>query len=132
MKFQQKESISIGHLYRKNQKNVLKNQNILLLQFVYVFSSETIGSGVGCGIFALTQRICALNKSPSIESINYPFCNSTKERAIFNPNPLPSVERELSPLTKRSINSSGATFNCSREIFLTVIQTLSSFCLMCK
>ncbi len=47
-----------------------------------------------------------LNRSPSTVSSSSPFCNWVRLRAMLRPRPLPSVLRELSPRTKRSISSS--------------------------
>lgn len=53
------------------------------------------------------HSITALNKSPSIAISNFPPCNSVKLFAIARPKPLPSVFRETSPRTKRSVRSVG-------------------------
>ena len=44
---------------------------------------------------------------------------------MFNPSPLPSVVRELSPRTKRSSSSSGSMLSASREMFLNENATVS-------
>ena len=45
---------------------------------------------------------------------------------MFSPRPLPSVFREASPRTKRSISSSALMFSSSREIFFREIITFPS------
>ena len=47
-----------------------------------------------------------LKRSPSTVIFISPFCSCTRLFAMDNPKPLPSLFRELSPLTKRSISSS--------------------------
>ena len=62
----------------------------------------------------------ALKRSPSMASDIFPPCSSVKLCAMERPSPFPSVERELSPRTKRSINSSAGMFSAAREVFLKV------------
>ena len=66
-----------------------------------------------------------LKRSPSMAMENVPFCSSTRLLAMFSPSPLPSVVRELSPRTKRSISSSGSMLSASREMFLNENATVS-------
>ena len=55
-----------------------------------------------------------------------PPCRDMRLVAMDRPRPLPSVERELSPRTKRSVSSSAEIFSGYREIFFTTIRTPSS------
>ena len=55
-----------------------------------------------------------------------PPCNSVRLRAIESPKPLPSVFREVSPRTKRSISSSPEILSGYFDIFLKVITAFLS------
>ena len=66
----------------------------------------------------------ALNRSPSTTSSKVPPCSSVKLRAMDSPSPEPSVVREVSPRTKRSISRSAGIFSASRDTFLTANVTL--------
>ena len=57
-----------------------------------------------------------LNRSPSIARFISIFCSLQRLAAMARPNPLPSVARALSPRTKRSVSSSGRTFNGSADM----------------
>ena len=52
--------------------------------------------------------------------------SSIRLLAMFSPRPLPSVWREASPRTKRSMSSSALTFSRSREMFFMLTATRSS------
>ena len=60
----------------------------------------------------------ARNRSASMDSRNVPPISCTRLRTMESPSPLPSVWREASPRTKRSISSSGEMFNSARDTFL--------------
>ena len=63
----------------------------------------------------------ARNRSASMDSRNVPPIRCTRLRAMESPSPLPSVWREVSPRTKRSISSSGEMFSSARDIFLKLM-----------
>ena len=62
-------------------------------------------------IYTKANDIVALKRSPSTVMSKTPPCSSVRLRAMESPRPLPSVERDLSPRTKRSISSSPETFS---------------------
>ena len=66
----------------------------------------------------------ALNRSPSTTSSKVPPWSSVRLLAMDSPRPEPSVVRDSSPRTKRSISRSGGTFRGSRETFFTDRLTL--------
>ena len=61
--------------------------------------------------FTTSKVRVTLNRSPSTVSSIVPFCSCARLCAMFSPRPLPSVLRELSPRTKRSISSSLEMFS---------------------
>ena len=63
----------------------------------------------------------ARNRSASMDSRNVPPISCTRLRAMESPSPLPSVWREVSPRTKRSISSSGEMFSSARDTFLKLM-----------
>ena len=63
----------------------------------------------------------ARNRSASMDSRNVPPIRCTRLRAMESPSPLPSVWREVSPRTKRSISSSGEMFSSARDTFLKLM-----------
>ena len=67
-------------------------------------SSLTSSAAVLC---STGHRIITRNKSASTSTFIFPFCSSTKLLAIAIPRPEPSVLRDWSPRTKRSVISSG-------------------------
>ena len=67
-----------------------------------------------------------LNRSPSTESFRLPFWISARLEAMLSPSPLPSVCRELSPLTNLSISSSALMLSCSLEMFFRDIRAFPS------
>ena len=67
-----------------------------------------------------------LKRSPSTVSSKVPFISFMRLSAIDSPSPLPSVFRELSPLTKRSFSSSLEILKrCSRHILEVMMAPLS-------
>ena len=69
----------------------------------------------GCTSGSVTS---ARNRSASMDSRNVPPISCTRLCAMDSPSPLPSVCREASPRTKRSISSSGEMFSSARDTFL--------------
>ena len=61
-----------------------------------------------------------------MDRANVPFIRRTRLPAMERPRPLPSVWREASPRTKRSISSSGEMFSSARETFLKLMVTVSA------
>ena len=70
---------------------------------------------------AIGSVISAMKRSPWIERRKVPPIVSVRERAMLRPRPDPSECRELSPLTKRSMSSSGSIFSCSLLVFFSEI-----------
>ena len=68
---------------------------------------KTDGSTGGWDGGAFRKQRMTLKRSPSIWICIEPCCSSIRLLAIDRPSPLPSVYREESPRTNRSISSSG-------------------------
>ena len=77
----------------------------------------------GSSIF---QRMDTRNKSSSTSSFMVPPWTSTKLLAMASPSPEPSVLRDVSPRTNRSVSSSGDTSSSLAEILRMVISTWPS------
>ena len=68
----------------------------------------------------------ALNRSPSTARAKVPCWSWVRLRAMERPRPLPSVFREASPRTKRSMSSSAEMFSGSAEMLRKMMVTCSS------
>ena len=64
-----------------------------------------------------------MNRSPSMVREKVPCCSWVRLRAMDRPRPLPSVFRDASPRTNRSISSSAEIFSGVAEMLRKVMVT---------
>ena len=100
--------------YSKSEKSPPQNGFVLRRAFFY---SGTAGTGRAG---ASGKETNTLNRSPSMSISNCPPCSSVRLRAMDRPRPEPSVVRDSSPRTNRSISCWAGIFSCCRETFLMV------------